>query len=379
MIRAPRPKPQRVQNAPPARQLFCRIALLAGTALTSAAAWTPVAWAQSPLASSYATRDGRAPTTVLGCVAIDGSYTALPCGVTGYPLHVTIDGGSSSSSTPTTAAGTASSQLVGIQGGGSTALAVSVLDPTVAQGVVQSQLAATALGTPNDAAATSTGSVVSQLRRIGNALAAAPNAPLNTDGGQQVHMMNLPATQPLSGDGGALAHVANFPTTQPVSAVSLPLPAGAATAALQPAVNTDGGAQVHVQNFPPNQPVTNAGTFAVQDSAVIASNAAIVTNTAARTGAWSDASFTATGTATSPASLAAVSSRIGLHVWNLGASAVCMNYTSAAALSGTNCAAGSVPIPAGSAYLEDQPGNVSPEAISFVCAGTSCPLTIKVR
>jgi hypothetical protein len=399
MIRAPRPKPQRVQNAPPARQLFCRIALLAGTALTSAAAWTPVAWAQSPLASSYATRDGRAPTTVLGCVAIDGSYTALPCGVTGYPLHVTIDGGSSSSSTPTTAAGTASSQLVGIQGGGSTALAVSVLDPTVAQGVVQSQLAATALGTPNDAAATSTGSVVSQLRRIGNALAAAPNAPLNTDGGQQVHMMNLPATQPvsaaalplpagaataaaqpaLSGDGGALAHIANFPTTQPVSAVSLPLPAGAATAALQPAVNTDGGAQVHVQNFPPNQPVTNAGTFAVQDSAVIASNAAIVTNTAARTGAWSDASFTATGTATSPASLAAVSSRIGLHVWNLGASAVCMNYTSAAALSGTNCAAGSVPIPAGSAYLEDQPGNVSPEAISFVCAGTSCPLTIKVR
>ncbi len=437
MIRAPRPKSQRVQSAHPVRQLFCRVVFLAGAALMPVAAW-----AQSPLASSYATRDGRAPTTVLGCVSVDGSYTVQPCGVIGYPLHVTIDGGSvggsSGSTTPTTAAGTASPQLVGIQGGGSNALAVSVLDPTVAQVVVQSQLAATALGTPNDAAATSTGSVVSQLRRIGNALTVAPNGPLNTDGGQQVHVMNLPATQPvsaaalplpagaataaaqpaLSGDGGALAHVANFPATQPVSAASLPLPAGAAsaalqpavngdggsqvhvqnfpstqavsaaalplpagaaTAALQPAVNTDGGSQVHVQNFPSNQIVTNAGSFAVQDSAVIASNAVIATNTAARTGAWSDASFTATGTASSPASLGAVASRIGLHVWNLGASAVCMNYTSAAALNGSACAAGSVPIPAGSAYLEDQPGNVSPEAISFVCAGSSCPLTIKVR
>jgi hypothetical protein len=392
MICAPRPKSQRVQNAHPARRLFCRVALLAGAALTPVAAW-----AQSPLASSYATRDGRAPTFVLGCVAVDGSYTAQPCGVTGYPLHVTIDGGSSNSgSTPTTAAGTASSQLVGVQGGGSNALPVSVLDPVVA---AQSQLTASALGTPNDAAATSTGSVVSQLRRIGNALAVAPNAPLNADGGQQVHVMNLPATQSvsaaalplpagaatataqpaLSGDGGALAHVTNFPVTQPVSAASLPLPAGAASAALQAAVNGDGGSQVHVQNFPSTQSVTNAGTFAVQDSAVIASNAAIATNTAARSGAWSDASFTATGTATSPATLGAVASRIGLHVWNVGTSAVCMNYTSAAALNGSACAAGSVPIPAGSAYLEDQPGNVSPEAISFVCAGSSCPLTIKVR
>ena len=398
MIRAPRPKSQRVQSAHPVRQLFCRVVFLAVAALMPVAAW-----AQSPLASSYATRDGRAPTTVLGCVAIDGSYTVQPCGVVGYPLHVTIDGGSvggsSGSNTPTTAAGTASSQLVGVQGGGSNALAVSVLDPTVAQVVVQSQLAATALGTPNDAAATSTGSVVSQLRRIGNALTAAPNGPLNTDGGQQVHVMNLPTTQPVSaaalplpagaasaalqpalnGDGGSQVHVQNFPSTQAVSAAALPLPAGAATAALQPAVNTDGGSQVHVQNFPSNQVVTNAGSFAVQDSAVIASNAVIATNTAARTGAWSDASFTATGTASSPASLGAVASRIGLHVWNLGASAVCMNYTSAAALNGSACAAGSVPIPAGSAYLEDQPGNVSPEAISFVCAGSSCPLTIKVR
>ncbi len=47
------------------------------------------------------------------------------------------------------------------------------------------------------------------------------------------------ANQPaLNGDGGALAHVTNFPTTQAVSAVSLPLPAGAATAALQSSIVT---------------------------------------------------------------------------------------------------------------------------------------------
>lgn len=47
--------------------------------------------------------------------------------------------------------------------------------------------------------------------------------------------------------------------TQPVSAASLPLPAGAATAANQPVINADGGAQTHVMNFPATQAVT--GTF----------------------------------------------------------------------------------------------------------------------
>ena len=80
----------------------------------------------------------------------------------------------------------------------------------------------------------------------------------NFPGTQAVTVASLPlpagaamaAAQPaLSGDGGALAHVSNFPSTQAVSATALPLPAGAATAALQSAVNTDGGSQVHVQNF----------------------------------------------------------------------------------------------------------------------------------
>ena len=436
----------------------------------------------------------------------------------GYPVHVTIDGGISlgSPGTPTTAAGTASAQLVGVQGGGTGALPVVVTDAAVPLVVTQAQLAAIALGTPGDTAATSTGSVVAQLRRIANLLAAAPNGPLNADGGEQVHVTNLPVTQPVSAaalplpagaataalqaavnadggsqvhvqnfpasqvvtvsslplpsgaataaaqpalnldggglahvtnfpvtqavtaaslplptgaataaaqpaltiDGGALAHVTNFPATQPVSAIALPLPAGAATAALQPAVNIDGGGQVHVQNFPatqavtvtslplPNgaasaagqpalsgdggalahvsnfpasQAVTNAGTFAVQDVAVIAGVTSVAANTAARSSAWTDASFTASAAAAVPSGLAAVTLRYGLHVWNVGTATACMNYTGAAAVSGSGCAAGSVPIPAGSAYLEDQPGNVSPEAISVVCAGSSCPLTIKVR
>jgi hypothetical protein len=42
----------------------------------------------------------------------------------------------------------------------------------------------------------------------------------------------------------------------PVSATSLPLPAGAATAANQPAINADGGALAHVTNFPSTQAIS---------------------------------------------------------------------------------------------------------------------------
>lgn len=44
--------------------------------------------------------------------------------------------------------------------------------------------------------------------------------------------------------------------TQAISAVSLPLPAGAATSANQPVLNGDGGAPAHVTNFPGTQPVS---------------------------------------------------------------------------------------------------------------------------
>jgi hypothetical protein len=104
--------------------------------------------------------------------------------------------------------------------------------------------------------------------------------------------------------------------------------------------------------------------------------------------AWVDASITATATLNTPATgtypaiLASVAPRSGLHIWNdnsAGGATACMNYTTAAVVSGTGCAVGSIPIPAGSAYFEDQPGNASPEAVNLICAGAACPLTIKVR
>jgi hypothetical protein len=54
--------------------------------------------------------------------------------------------------------------------------------------------------------------------------------------------------------------VASDQSAVPVSAASLPLPAGAATAANQPALNADGGALVHVTNFPATQPVSGTVT-----------------------------------------------------------------------------------------------------------------------
>ncbi len=241
------------------------------------------------------------------------------------------------------------------------------------------------------------------------AATAALQPALNSDGGALAHISNFPATQPVSGSvtvaslpalptgsnaigsvsvsnlpttqgvsgtvavstlpslpsgGNAIGSVSvsNLPPIQPVSASALPLPSGAATSAMQAALNSDGGSQVHVQNFPAMQ---NVGVSSFVQ--------------AARSGAWTDASTTATSTAAVPSALAAVAARTGLHLWNVGTATVCMNYTSTAVVSGTGCAAGSVPIPAGSAYLEDQPGNVSPESISLVCTTSSCPLTIKVR
>lgn len=62
--------------------------------------------------------------------------------------------------------------------------------------------------------------------------------------------------------GGAVS-VSNFPATQPVSAASLPLPTGAATLAGQSAINTtlgtpmqQTGGSLSVSNFPATQPVS---------------------------------------------------------------------------------------------------------------------------
>ena len=94
---------------------------------------------------------------------------------------------------------------------------------------------------------------------------------------------------------------------------------------------------------------------------------------------WTDASATITNVATVPNGLGAVQYRYGFHIWNIGTTTVCFAYSTTAAAAGSGCAVGSVPVAGGAAYFEDYPANVSPEAISLVCAGASCPVTIKVR
>lgn len=418
--------------------------ILVALPLSMAIGWPGYAEAQSspatgPLASSYATRDGRSLTTILGCSSTDGSFTAQPCGVAGFPLHVQVDGANGGS-----APGTASSQVSSVQGGGPGALPVTVSaatlplpagaaadgtdatsalagGPAVAQGPggsgIRGWLATNTAWTQAIAQQLLNGSLRVQLQPGGatqpvsgsisvsnlpvtqpvsgsvtvanipttqaisaaalplptGAATAANQAVVNADGGAQVHLMNPPSTQAVTGSvtvtnlpttqavSGSVT-VSNLPSTQAVSVTALPLPTGAATAANQAAVNADGGAQVHLMNPLP----AGANTIGT----VLEAN---------RSGAWADASYTAASTASTPAGLGAVASRTGLHIWNLGAATVCLNYTATAAAAGGACTPGSVPVAAGSAYLEDQPGNVSPEAISLVCAGTSCPLTIKVR
>ena len=83
---------------------------------------------------------------------------------------------------------------------------------------------------------------------------------INGDGGSLAHVTNFPATQPVSIASMPSTPVTGtfFQATQPVSATALPLPAGASTAALQSAINADGGSQTHVMNFPATQAVSAA-------------------------------------------------------------------------------------------------------------------------
>lgn len=106
--------------------------------------------------------------------------------------------------------------------------------------------------------------------------AAVTSAPPNYTSGQTDPLSLTPAgalrvdgsaiTQPVSGSvtatisGTPSVSVSNLPSTQAVSAAALPLPAGAATSANQPALNGDGGALAHVTNFPATQAVSGTVT-----------------------------------------------------------------------------------------------------------------------
>jgi hypothetical protein len=85
-------------------------------------------------------------------------------------------------------------------------------------------------------------------------------------------------TEPAGGSGllGWLSGIYKAITgTLTVSAASLPLPAGAATSANQPALNGDGGSLAHVTNFPATQAVTPTGaTITDRSSSIMAGGTA---------------------------------------------------------------------------------------------------------
>ena len=76
--------------------------------------------------------------------------------------------------------------------------------------------------------------------------------------------------------------VSNLAATQAVSAAALPLPTGAATSALQPALNADGGALAHITNFPSTQ--TIAGSVTANDGGAPITGAAMPTGGSGLTG-----------------------------------------------------------------------------------------------
>ena len=76
-----------------------------------------------------------------------------------------------------------------------------------------------------------------------------------------VSVSNFPATQLVSGSvtvSGSVEVANDSGNPLPVSASALPLPSGASTAALQPALNGDGGALTHITNFPSSQTISGS-------------------------------------------------------------------------------------------------------------------------
>ncbi|MGY2052405.1 hypothetical protein [Methylobacterium sp. JK268] len=156
-----------------------------------------------------------------------------------------------------------------------------------------------------------------------------PSLPAGANAIGSVSVSNLPATQAVSWSGQSVGLTGALPagsntigsvnvlggnttalktdgsaTVQPITATALPLPSGAAIAAKQPAIGTAGAPStdvltvqgaasmtalkvdgsgvtqpvsgtVGVSNFPASQAVTNAGTFAVQNTAAVVGGNAV--------------------------------------------------------------------------------------------------------
>ena len=347
-----------------------------GIFLAGLAAWPAFALAQSPAASSYATRDGRVESYVLACASVDGTFTAQPCGVAGFPVHVLVDGGSASSggSTPTTAAGTPSGQVVGIQGAGAGALPVPV-----------AQAGSWAVAVSNLPALSGDGGALAHLTNPGvpNTVLPAQQLTLSAVGGAvtyapaggqstlSVYLSGLTASgatmrfEAVSDDGTGWAVLSAVPPTgaQPVQAIT-----------------TDGNYSVALAGHRTVRIVViGAGTGTVTVSGTASTGVRLVGLLAPppnRSAAWSDSSLVAG--ATSALLVATAASRTGLHIVNNGTALACINWTGPATISGGACGLGSWPIPPGGGYTEDQPGNVSPEQINVVAAASTI-LTVKVR
>ena len=112
------------------------------------------------------------------------------------------------------------------------------------------------------------------------------------------------------------ATVGNFPTTQAISAASLPLPAGAATAALQPALNADGGALAHITNLPATQAISAASLPLPANAATETGGNLAAINTA--TGAASDAAYSGSGNSSIIAALKGIYTKLGSVVLAAG-------------------------------------------------------------
>lgn len=175
-------------------------------------------------------------------VAVDGSSVTQPVSAASLPL-------------PAGAATAANQPTLNADGG---ALA-HVTDFPATQAV-----SAAALPLPANAAQETGGNLATiAANTAGLATAANQAAALASPGSSASRALGVQGVA-----GGLAMKVDGSSVTQPVSVASLPLPAGAATAAGQPTLNTDGGALAHITNLPATQAVTwsaqsvtaNAGT-----------------------------------------------------------------------------------------------------------------------
>jgi hypothetical protein len=130
------------------------------------------------------------------------------------------------------------------------------------------------------------------------------------------------------------------------------------------------GGAVSVSNFPGSQAVTNAGTFAVQNSAATPAGANVIGSTSLRS---AGTNRSASVTTTASTLMAANTGRQGWKVKNDCTVAVWVNFDATATVAPGS---GNFQIPAGG-YLSSEPGFVETGAMSAIAASGTCALTAR--